>query len=308
MDGLTKTQGTITGFEEFHLETWLEGFLVDRKAQNLARGTLTYYRKKLRLFADYCEGQVITDVMQVTPDVLRRYLLWLEETGHNPGGVHACYRAVRAFFLWFWAEVEPAHKNPISKVKAPRMAQEPLDPVDTDTIRALLNTCKTDFQGVRDRAVMLTLLDTGARAQELLDLNLDDLDQVTGAVDVRQGKGRKPRTVYIGQKTRKAVRNYLKARKDTASALWVTEGGERLTYWGLRSIVTRRAKLAKVKPPSLHAFRRAFAIAMLRAGVDVYSLQELMGHADLQVLRRYLKQTNDDLRRAHKMGSPVDGM
>lgn len=308
MDGLTKTQGTITEIGEYHLLTWLEGFLVDRKAQNLARGTIAYYQKKLRLFADFCEGQVITDVMQVTPDVLRRFLLWLEETGHNPGGVHACYRAVRAFFLWFWAEVEPPGRNPISKVKAPRVAQEPLDPADTDTIRALLDTCKADFQGLRDRAAMLTLLDTGARAQELLDLNLDDLDAVTGEVSIRQGKGRKPRKVYIGQRTRKAVRSYLKARKDGGGALWVTEGGERLSYWGLRSIIARRAKLAGVAAPSLHAFRRAFAVAMLRAGVDVFSLQELMGHADLQVLRRYLKQTNDDLRRAHKMGSPVDGM
>ena len=58
--------------------------------------------------------------------------------------------------------------------------------------------------------------------------------------------------------------------------------------------------------PSLHSFRRAFAINMLRAGVDIYSLQLLMGHADLQVLRRYLAQTNDDLLKAHRKGSPVD--
>ena len=68
----------------------------------------------------------------------------------------------------------------------------------------------------------------------------------------------------------------------------------------------RRAETAGLKEPSLHSFRRAFAINMLRAGVDIYSLQELMGHADLQVLRRYLKQTNDDIAQAHRIGSPVD--
>jgi len=52
--------------------------------------------------------------------------------------------------------------------------------------------------------------------------------------------------------------------------------------------------------------RRTFVINMLRAGVDVFSLQTLMGHADLQVLRRYLAQTTEDIARAHRIGSPVD--
>jgi site-specific recombinase XerD len=71
-------------------------------------------------------------------------------------------------------------------------------------------------------------------------------------------------------------------------------------------VLIRHAKLAGVDIPSPHDFRRAFAINMLRAGVDVFSLQKLMGHADLQVLRRYLAQTTDDIAKAHRIGSPVD--
>jgi integrase/recombinase XerD len=115
-----------------------------------------------------------------------------------------------------------------------------------------------------------------------------------------------PRTVFLGNRSRKAVRSYLKLRKDGSPALWISESGNRLTYSGLRGIVRRRAILAGLEEPSLHSFRRAFAINMLRAGVDIYSLQNLMGHADLQVLRRYLKQTSDDLQAAHHKGSPVD--
>jgi site-specific recombinase XerD len=55
-----------------------------------------------------------------------------------------------------------------------------------------------------------------------------------------------------------------------------------------------------------HAFRRAFALASLRGGMDVYSLQRLMGHADLSVLRRYLAQTEGDLQAAHQKAGPVD--
>ena len=56
----------------------------------------------------------------------------------------------------------------------------------------------------------------------------------------------------------------------------------------------------------LNASRQTFALNMLRAGVDIFSLQKLMGHADLQVLRRYLAQTTDDIAKAHRLGSPVD--
>lgn len=67
---------------------------------------------------------------------------------------------------------------------------------------------------------------------------------------------------------------------DNQPALRVTDVGERLEYGGLPAILTRRAKRAGVKAPPLHAFRRAFAINMLRAGVDVFRMQKLMGHAE----------------------------
>jgi len=71
-------------------------------------------------------------------------------------------------------------------------------------------------------------------------------------------------------------------------------------------ILRRRAKSVDIEKPSLHDFRRAFALNFLRNGGDIYSLQKLMGHADLQVLRRYFAQTNEDLKIAHSNFSPVD--
>ena len=70
----------------------------------------------------------------------------------------------------------------------------------------------------------------------------------------------------------------------------------------------RAAKRAEVPVPSLHSFRRAFALACLRSGMDLISLQRLMGHADLTVLRRYLAQTVEDLGAAHEKHGPVDGL
>lgn len=290
------------------LSYWIESFLFDRKSQNMAPGTLYFYQVKLKTFLKYCDSQQITRINQIDANELRRFLAWLEESGHNAGGRHALYRAIKTFFLWYENEVEPENwKNPIRKVKAPHVPTEPLDPIPINDIQAMEKTCDHSFLGQRDKAILLTLLDTGTRANEFLNINLGDIDLLTGAVLIRQGKGRKPRTVFLGAKAKRSIRAYLKYRNDSSPALWVSNDDiNRLTYSGLRWIIIRRAKLAKVKPYGLHAFRRQFALTMLRNGVDVVTLSRLMGHTSLAVLKKYLKQISTDLQAAHLKGGPVD--
>jgi site-specific recombinase XerD len=304
-----KDQWAITDFsQETHLLTWVEAFLMDRKSQGVAAGTLYFYQKKLALFTAFCESKLITEIIQITPNDLREYMQMLEDKGHNPGGRHACYRAVKTFLYWWADEVESeGWKNPIQKGKPPRLSIEPLDPVGMDTIKALLNTCKRSaFYDLRDKAIILALMDTGARASELIAMNLEDVE-ISGAVLIRKGKGGKPRSVFFGKKTRKALRAYLRKRTDENIALWVTNAGERLTYWGLRQIMRRRAERAGIEEPGLHSFRRFFALECLRSGkMSIYELQHLMGHADLQVLRRYLAITEQDTEQAHRRAGSVD--
>jgi site-specific recombinase XerD len=179
-------------------------------------------------------------------------------------------------------------------------------------VEKLLSTCiSKNFYDLRDKALFLFLLDTGARASEVCAVDLEDIDLRIGIHLIKRGKGRKPRTIFLGKKSRRALRAYLKfypskSKINQDSALWVTQKESRLTYWGLNQILRRRAIEANIEKPSLHDFRRAFALNYLRNGGDIYSLQKLMGHADLQVLRRYLAQTTEDLQIAHNNFSPVD--
>jgi len=289
-----------------NLERWLKAFLLDRRSQDLSQGTLKFYTWKLKLLSDFAASRDIDRVSQITSTHIREFLIELSHT-HNPGGVHAAFRCLRAFLLWYEKECDMDWNNPIRNVKAPRVSILPLEPVDLKTVSKLLKVCDaSQFHGARDYAVLLFLLDTGIRASELISLDLDDVDPIGGDVVIRKGKGGKPRIVLIGKRTRKAVRQYLRFRSDDEDAAWVTENGDRLTYWGLNLILKRRSKLANVPKPELHAFRRAFALSCLRSGMDVYSLQKLMGHADLSVLHRYLAQNDDDLRAAHVKASPVD--
>jgi len=304
-----ETQNRLTFAQGGYLGEAARAFLLDRRAGGASPRTIRFYTGMLRQFSTYCRAQSLTAIQDIQPDFLRGFLLAYSET-HAPGTVGAMHRSLRAFFNWLAdEEVMPAGwRNPIEKVRAPRESQDVLPPVELDDVSALIASCKDGRHGDRDRAIFLTLLDTGVRASELCGIDLADVDFSTGAVTVRHGKGDKARTVFIGRKTRRALRAYLRTRTDNCPALFVTRLDDRMAYTGLREILRRRARDAGLDGITLHSFRRAFALAMLRNGADIFSLQRLMGHADLAVLRRYLAQNDTDTRAAHEKYSPVGGL
>lgn len=273
----------------------VKAFLIDRKAQNLTSGTIRFYKYKLKLFIDYC------DLLpsQITPSIIREYLIYLSQN-HNPGGVHDAYRALKTMFTWYENEVEDFN-NPFNKIKPPKNPSLPLEPVELNDVIKLLSV-----SGIRDSCIFMILLDSGVRASELLSIDVSDVNLLTGAIMIRNGKGHKHRTVFVGLKSRKSLRKYLKSLPDTIGPLFRTDDGNRLTYLGLRSIIARRSKDADISPPPIHSFRRAFCLNMLREGCDLASLASLMGHSSLSTLHRYLKQTNEDVRLAHKQFGVVD--
>jgi site-specific recombinase XerD len=144
----------------------VDSFLVDRRSQSLSPETIGFYRKKIDYFLDYCEAQAVTQVSQVTPELIRRFLLWLSDS-HNEGGVHACFRPLRTLLYWVESEeIMPADwRNPMRKVKAPRLSIEPIEPVSIQDVGALVAVCGDGLSGARDKAAILFLLDTGARAR-----------------------------------------------------------------------------------------------------------------------------------------------
>ena len=104
---ISTDQWTIVNNEDTYLLTWIDAFLVDRKAQGFSKGTIYFYKKKLELFTKFCDGQIIKHIPEITATSIREYLIWLEQSGHNSGGIHACYRALKTFLYWWEDEIEP---------------------------------------------------------------------------------------------------------------------------------------------------------------------------------------------------------
>lgn len=274
-----------------------KAFLQDRKAQNLSKRSIEWYEYKLQGFLNFCSDNQIKEPEEITPQFLRSYLLYLQDKGHNDGGVRSYYRAIKAFLNFYELEFEPDNwKNPIKKIKPPKEVIEPIEGIGKDTVNELISLCKKgSFNGERDRTILMVLLETGVRASELLQLNIEDIDFSDSSILVKLGKGRKPRSVFIGQLVRRQIRRYLKFRNDSNPALFISNLGIRLTYPALREIVRRLSIRAGIPEPGIHSFRRTFALEMLRRKVDIQTIARLMGHSSLQVISRYLRQTKGDL-------------
>lgn len=301
----------------------IDDFLLERRTRHVSDKTLRWHEGALPKFRTYCESVGIYRLSDINARALRAYLIDLEERGHNTGGVSNLYRSVRTFLRWASDEFDMPHLAvALKKVPGPTPSTEPLDPIPLEHVSAMVAQCTPrTFTGERDRALLLMLLDTGIRHQELTDLAVGDVKIDDGSVLIRDGKGGKSRTVFVGLRGRQALKSYLRLRDSplinslrqrhgakASNALWLTDEGTPLTKSGIRQIVARRAKAAGVPEPGLHEFRRAFAINSLRNGMDVITLQRLMGHSTLAIINRYLKLLSDDLRAAHEKYGVVDNL
>ena len=172
-------------------------------------------------------------------------------------------------------------------------------PFTPEEVLRLLDCCERRTAiGARNYAIVLTLLDTGLRAQEFASLNVGSIDMRSGMATV-MGKGQKQRLIRVGGKARSAILRMLsyRSRPKPNDPLWIgydIQGREsgRLTMHGMQTMIVRLGRRAHVQPCAPHRFRRTFALWCLRDGMDLYSLRMLMGHSTLAVLQRYLALVN----------------
>jgi len=178
----------------------------------------------------------------------------------------------------------------------------------------MLRLCPPNtWWGCRDRAIILTLLLTGIRLEELASLTLTSINLNDHYIKVL-GKGNKERKVYIEKRLAKVLIDWLIVRSRLAgednNALWVTGRGEKLSAEGIKTVIKRLGKRAGITDVrvSAHTFRHTFAINMLRAGKDVRYLQAILGHSSLKSTEIYVRTLNqEDALEWHSHVEPFKG-
>lgn len=279
-------------------DAWTD-FILSRQAMQCTTRTLENYQWVLGKFITWLENQGITAPDQVTARHVRQYLaLYADKSDWYLNG-HA--RAIRTL-LRFWHK-EGYLPQPIT-FDMPKVRQKRLPFLTAEQVKQVLAMCNT-----REKAIILLIVDSGLRRQEVCNLNRSDIDLQTGVVRVRQGKGRKDRIVVIGATTRRALLKYWREcpnQADDAPAVQ-TDTGQQMTGYGLQSLLRRLSKKSGVHF-SAHALRRTFATLSLKNGMDLVSLQSLLGHSDIATTRQYIQWLESDLLEAHKRSSPIDNL
>jgi site-specific recombinase XerD len=172
-------------------------------------------------------------------------------------------------------------------------------------IAALMTSCSGNSSvDVRDTALIAILRGGGIRRAEAVNLDSADFNLSTGALEIREGKGKKDRTVYLPGPALSLVEKWLNLRGEEPGPLLfpIRKGGEiqfrRMTDDGVLKILQRRAFLAGVDSFSPHDFRRTFCSDLLDAGVDIVTVQKLAGHASPVTTAKYDRRGEETKRRA----------
>jgi len=297
-------------------------------------------------FLDYCEIEkgLSSKTQENYTRFLRKFFTWLKDTGHEtlkPSSLtpeliweykvylsrhidpikratlkkttQNYYLIALRSLLEFFVEKNIASLPP-SKVKlAKDKADKEIKFLKLEQLSRLLEAPEAGtIIGLRDRALLETLFSTGLRVAELAALNCDQLRIKDDTRDIETaviGKGSKIRTVYFSERAVKALRRYLKERKDMDDALFINyrrgasreQKSRRLTVKSIEDIVKKYVKIAGLPVMATpHTLRHSFATDLLNQGVDLRTVQEFLGHSNIATTQIYTHVTNKQLRDIHR--------
>jgi site-specific recombinase XerD len=285
---------------EFVNNAYLD-FMLSRQAMMCAQSTLHFYEYTLWKIFDWLVQQGVTNLDQISSQHIRTFLGEMAARGCKDSYIHTYARAFKTFAKFLKQEGYITHSI---KISMPKIAHKRMLVYGVEEVKRILNMCKDN----RERAFISLMVDSGLRNAEVRALNWEDVEISTGIVRIKNGKGGKSRNVMIGIHTRRILLKY----RDTVNSqpnnpLIQTNSGGRFTESGLRSWLNRLSQRTNIHITP-HALRRTFATLSLRAGMNVFELQGLFGHASLEVTRRYVAMVDEDLIDAHKKHAPIDNL
>lgn len=298
----------------------LFGYEIAAQARRLSPHTLADYQNTFRKFAAWLVGQGDPEFSAITPDHIRRFLA--AQNGISKKTLLNYHTGLSA--LWTWAVGEGiTATNIVHRVERPTPEKIAIVPLTESDLKALLSVLGSSRSYTRpgkresahalpnadrDRAIILLLLDTGIRSHELAALRIHQVDLPNRRVKVF-GKGAKERSIPFSARTGQTLWRYLSSRPNDSAGdpLIITQTGARFTRDRLYHLLESIGQRAGVPQSNPHRFRHTFAITYLRNGGDPYSLQIMLGHSTMEMVRRYLAIAQADLDAQHKIASPVAG-
>ena len=273
--------------------------------RNLSPNTVLSYRDGMLLFLHYAAETIGQDpdrleLKQLDARLVRGFLEWLRRSrGCKPRTANQRLAALKAF-LKYVASVAPEHLDrcrQIRDISNKRVAYAEPHYLDPPEVEALFRAAERTRVPLRDRALVAILYNTGARVQEVVNLNVEDLVLEAPPRVLLRGKGRKERTCPLWAATVRLLRLWVAERPGArpSDPLFVNDRGARITRSGISYVLASlasRARLARGDKPvrvAPHVIRHTTAMHLLRSGVDIVVIAAWLGHADVSTTHGYVE-------------------
>ena len=298
-----------------NLAALIDLYLLRCEVEGKSPRTVSAYGETLRRFARIAQEEDFPeDVAAIESAHLYAYLG--RYTSHSMETRHRYFREVRCFFNWL---VLAGHleETPFRSLRNVRLPQRIVQPLSLDEVGRLLACCDTETAiGARDRAILFTLLDTGVRCSELVQLNFQDLDLGSGRLRVLHAKGTKQRVVPFAARCRASLVDYLKHRGSAPGPLFLAAGQHRdlrpgiaLKPNGLKQMLRRLSRQTGIVKTHAHRFRHTFATWAIEHDARELDVQYLLGHSSPDMVRRYSSTYNcEQAARRHANFSPGEAL
>lgn len=269
-------------------------FINHKEAHGKATSTtkLTY----TCIISDFIKYTEVKSVQDLSILVIDNFIDSLSLKGYKPKTIKNKIVVIRSFVKFLYA------KNLIDirpeAIEIPKILETEANFLDIEEQIKLIRAAKN----VRDKALIMTILSSGLRASEVLNLKDDDLYQ--RSLIVSKGKGGKPRVTFINSETEQVIRQYHHKRSIDSIYIFTNSFGHQLSRQYLSRMISETAMKAGIKKKvSAHTLRHSFATNMLRRGARIEDVQPLMGHSNISTTRLYMHFTNEYLRERYDMFS-----
>lgn len=297
---IKKNETALIEYEISESEKWYKMFFISKKLQGLSDRTLKAYNYEITRFM----ANIKKDLRDIITDDIRYYLACYQLSGKaTPVTIDNTRRYLSTFFQWLEDE-DHILKNTLKKIKKTKIKKEVKKAFSFDEIEKIKLSCekiKSKFDRKRQLAIIETLLSTGVRAAELVNIKINEINFNTGEVKVL-GKGNKERIVFLNSSATARIKDYLESRKGNSEYLFCSLQSpyKKLEESGLEITIRRMKKLSGVDNIHPHRFRRTCATIASKRGMKIEEIQKMLGHEDLGTTQIYVQVDSDDIRKSHE--------
>jgi site-specific recombinase XerD len=274
------------------LEKYLHSLEVSGKSD---RTIATRKGQLSSFFAWLLQATNSNDPLEITSIDAAKYRKYLQARGLEPNTVNTALSSIYAICQWMVKEGHLSH-NPVTEVERVAIVSSAPRGLDKNEQHRLIRTAAT-LKSKRDYAIIMTLLFSGLRVSELVELTTDDvaISERSGSIRVRAGKGNKYRMVPIGKELRKCLSDFLIAERTYGVYLFEGQRNPQMTTRAIQLICHKIGDKAKIVELTPHVLRHTLAHSLISAGVSIDRVAMLLGHANINTTAIYTKPSLEDL-------------